>query len=87
MMYGHGVGWLLMLAVLVAFGVAAALAIISLARAGQGWVAAPGVPRHRHAGDPEDTLRLRYARGDIDTEEFDRRLHVLRDGGHIRPAG
>lgn len=28
-------------------------------------------------GDPEGTLRMRYARGEIDTDEFERRLVAL----------
>jgi uncharacterized membrane protein len=92
MTYGHGFGWILALAVLAVFGVAAVLAVMSLARLGQDDVPNPGPPRHRSAGEPEETLRLRYARGDIDTEEFERRLYVLRDGvlgdaGRPRPAG
>jgi uncharacterized membrane protein len=83
MMYGHGYGWLLTLAVLTMFGVAAVLAVLSLARSAQDSLPA----RHRYTEESEDILRLRYARGDIDTEEFQRRLGMLRGGWPAQRAG
>lgn len=49
------------------------------------WLALRAAPASRGAGEvrlaPEEILRERYARGEIDTEEFQRRLEVLRHGG------
>jgi putative membrane protein len=58
-----GVGWLVLLALLAA-GVAVAVLL-----AGRAPATAPG---------PEDELRMRYARGELDTEEYHARLAVLR---------
>jgi putative membrane protein len=58
-----GLGWIVGLAVLAALI----------------WVAArAGVPGGRGEDSPETILKRRYARGEIDREEFERRLPDLR---------
>jgi putative membrane protein len=39
-----------------------------------------GYQRERGSGRPEQILAERFARGEIDVEEYDRRLGVLRQG-------
>jgi putative membrane protein len=71
---GTGLGllwWILTLALLVA--VVAAVAVLLLRLRGGGTGAEPGT-------DALDVLRRRYARGEIDDDEFDRRRTRL-DGG------
>ena len=78
---GNGGGWgAIMLAVLlVALIVVVAFAIGYLARRGgsqynRGSSAATG---------PEDTLAQRFARGEIDEEEYRRRVALLREHEHL----
>jgi Short C-terminal domain len=47
---------------------------------GQPWLAAPPRP-----SDPEELLAARFARGEIDEDEYQRRLAVLRETS--QPAG
>ena len=43
------------------------------------WVASPGHRRAPATQDPaEEALRLRYARGEMDRDEYERRMHDLR---------
>ena len=43
------------------------------------WLVNRNAPRHQPGGDSaEEVLRRRYAAGEIDAEEYDRRLSVLR---------
>ncbi len=52
---------------------------------GYGW---PGPGPHQQAGSPaEHILAERYARGEIDEEEYQRRLSVLRGGAGQPPPG
>ena len=44
--------------------------------------ARPGDVRERRR-TPEEILRERYARGEIDTEEYQHRLETLRGGGKV----
>jgi putative membrane protein len=64
-MYGMGWGWIL---VLVAFGL---LIWFALRTAGRS--AGPAL------GNPEKVLKERFARGEIDEEEYRARLAALRD--------
>jgi len=71
-MFGMGMGWLWLI------GLIALVAIVwvvfrttSSSRPGDG-----GAPRAR---SPEDVLRDRFARGEIDEQEFRSRLAALRD--------
>jgi putative membrane protein len=67
---GMVLGWLVMLAILVA--------VVAAAVAGLRWL---GSDLSRAAGDRGDraldVLRERYARGEIDREEFEARKHDL----------
>jgi putative membrane protein len=67
-------GWVLMALGLVAFwGLVIAL-ILTVNRVWNGpRPVGPGT------GDPERVLADRFARGDIDAEEYERRLRILRD--------
>lgn len=73
--YGYGYGWGWHLAGMFIFWIVLVIVIILLVR----WFGAPGrgagVPPHE---SPEEILKKRYARGEIDKEEFDRRLTDLR---------
>lgn len=64
----HGMGWMWL------FWILLAAAVVLLMR----WLVFQGTTR---AGDdsPETILKRRYARGDIDHEEYQRRLKQLRD--------
>jgi putative membrane protein len=81
--YGHGMGWawgggLLMFGFWVLVAVAVVLAVRHFSRSGG---------RPPSAGPPpsaEQLLAERYARGEIDDEEYQRRLATLRGG---TPAG
>jgi putative membrane protein len=87
MMSGSGGAamWILLLLWALAVGVGVFALALALARPGT----TPGSaqtgtmsPRARPAepSHPEETLRMRYARGEIDTDEFQRRMAGLR--GH-----
>ena len=43
------------------------------------WVSGRAIPK-RPAADPEQLLRERFARGDIDEQEYARRLSILKYG-------
>ena len=78
--YGHGMGagW-----ILIVFAVAlptllltAGLIAVQLRRSPAEPSAASPEPPH----DAEQVLAARFARGEIETEEYEQRLHVLRAG-------
>lgn len=66
-MLGMGLFWLIVLVGIV-------VVIVWLVRAGAGGAHAPGEP------SAEEILRQRYARGEIDAEEYRERLAELRRG-------
>ena len=80
--YGYGMGaggWILMALSVVALWALVAVAVVAAVR-GAGWSGRP--PRVTDPpGTAEDTLAERFARGDIDAEEYRKRLTVLRGGG------
>lgn len=85
MMYGDGWmwhgwgGWLLMTVVMVVIWAAVITAIVVAVRYLLG-----GEHRPRTAGSlrsPQDVLADRYARGEIDDDEFRQRIAVLREHG------
>lgn len=82
--WGWG-GWLLMTFSMVVFWGLVIGALIALLRAGRG--GGPGTPTGRadRERSAEQILAERYARGDIDEEEYRRRLDVLR--GRPDPTG
>jgi putative membrane protein len=77
MYYGGGMGaggWILMS--IIAFGIVALLALGAAAvlrPVAKTQPAAPSPPP-----DAEQVLEHRFARGDIDAEEYEQRLHILR---------
>lgn len=72
-MFGMGMGWLWLI------GLIALMAIVwAVSRAASGnRPTGGGAPRDR---SPDDVLRDRFARGEIDEQEFRSRLNALRDG-------
>lgn len=71
----HDGGWLAMGGGMVLFWLALAavlaLVLVAAVRAGRG-------PTERREESPEEILKRRYARGEIDREEFQHRLEDLR---------
>lgn len=83
MMAGMGAWVLLVVAVLLAVLVLAVLGSIRLVRrlrAGTSGARTPdaGIPAMEKAPDPAETLRRRYAAGEIDDDEYERRRAVLK---------
>jgi putative membrane protein len=74
MMGGGGFGsWLAMLLlVLMVAGAAVAVVLVAVNRTGP-----PAVSPGERPRSPEDVLRMRLARGEIDVEEYERRLAAL----------
>ena len=69
---GFGFWWIFP----VVFGLLWLSFIVLLVRRGRwGWHGGPGQPWH--ATDASSVLRERFARGEIDVEEYQRRLRVL----------
>ncbi len=78
--YGHGWGWggwLLMTFSMIVFWGLVIGALVALLRTGRG--TGPGTPpEHHQERSAEQILAERYASGDIDEQEYHRRLEVLR---------
>ena len=75
MYYGSGMGaggWLLMILTVALLATLVVVLVRPLAGP-----SSPGSP----AGDAERVLADRLARGEIDTDEYERRLHTLRAAG------
>jgi putative membrane protein len=66
-------GWLLMTATVVAFWAFVAWVVVVMIRASR--------PPAAHAPDPERILAERFAVGEIDDDEYCRRLDALRGAG------
>ena len=77
---GWGGWWFVMPVLAVAFWVAVIWVVVNLLRSPPGPTAAGGA----HPAGPEEILAQRYARGEIDDDEYRRRLDTLR-GAH-RPG-
>lgn len=78
MMFGYhdGVGWggwVLMALIMVAFWGLVVYAIVVLFRAGS----TPGAAQNDAAGDPRRILDARFARGEIELEEYQTRRDAL----------
>ncbi len=72
-------GWLVMLLGMALWLVAAGVIVWAVVRALAGPRAGDrGIPPPPRADDPEEILRSRFARGEIDAEELEQRLAVLR---------
>jgi putative membrane protein len=78
MYYGNGMGgWgmaLMIVSSLLFWGLVIAGIVALVRNTGRG--AQPGVPA-MYGTTPQQTLADRFARGDIDEDEYTRRLHVL----------
>jgi putative membrane protein len=72
MMMGGGVGTILVLLVL-------AVAVWAIIKVFPDWQDRVGLSSRRE-DSAEETLRQRFARGEIDAEEYERSLEVLRNG-------
>jgi putative membrane protein len=77
MMWGYPTswwGWLLMtLGMLGFWGLLIALMVVLVRR--------PGSPDQRQRLSPEDVLAERFARGELDVDQYHERLQVLREQG------
>jgi putative membrane protein len=73
MMGGGGVGTILLLVVL-------AVAVWAIIKIFPDWQDRVGLNSSRRETSAEETLRQRFARGEIDAEEYERSLAVLRNG-------
>jgi len=84
MLYGNGMGsggWILMTLSTVALWALLIAAVVVAVRALKPQV--PGaMPPGSGSTAAEDVLADRFARGDIDADEYDRRLRTLRDARH-----
>ena len=77
---GWGVfGWLWMLIPLLFWGGILALIVWAVMRIFPGGHSSSG-PHEGSARSAEDTLRERFARGEIDAEDYEERLRILRGG-------
>lgn len=72
-------GWLWMIIPLLFWGGLLTLIVWAVMRIFPGG-SAGSTPREGSARSAEDTLRERFARGEIDAEEYEERLRVLRGG-------
>ena len=73
MMGGGGVGTILLLVVL-------AVAVWVIIKFVPDWQDRVGLNSSRREDSAEETLRQRFARGEIDQEDYERSLEVLRNG-------
>jgi putative membrane protein len=73
MMGGGGVGTILLLVVL-------AVAVWAIIKIFPDWQDRVGLSSTRREDSAEETLRQRFARGEIDAEDYERSLEVLHNG-------
>jgi putative membrane protein len=81
MHYGWHDGWggMIFGPIVMILFVAAIVVLVVIALRWLGGGAGPAGPGHRHAGrSPLDILEERFARGEIDKEEFEERRRILR---------
>jgi len=78
-MMGGGGGLILVLVVL-------GVVIFALIKVFPDWQDRLGL-KSRHEDSAEETLRQRFARGEIDPEEYERSLEVLRNGRASEKSG
>ena len=72
-MMGGGLGTILLLVVLV-------VVVWAIIKVFPDWQDRVGLNSRRREDSAEETLRQRFARGEIDAEEYERSLEVLRNG-------
>jgi putative membrane protein len=75
---GWGAWWFVMPLVLIGFWVAVIWVVVNLLRRRPGPTSTGGA----RPPSPEEVLAQRYARGEIDDDEYHRRLGTLRGAGH-----
>jgi putative membrane protein len=78
---GWGSWWFMMPPLMLAFWGAVIWVVVNLFRDRPG----PAPPASEHPAGPEEVLAQRYARGEIDDNDYQRRLDILR--GSRRPGG
>lgn len=76
-MGGMGLGMLIWTALVIALIAVAVVLVVKAVRRPQ--PSRRDGTRAREDWSPEDEVRMRYARGELDSEEFRRRLQDLRD--------
>jgi putative membrane protein len=81
---GGWVGWLVMVLVMVAFWTLLITGLVALVRYLLSSSPATGVTALPGAGNAEDVLAERYARGEIDDGEYHRRLALIRQNKPVR---
>ena len=72
--YGYGYGWGWHMAAMLIFWIVLVIVIVFLVR----WMGVSGRGAEPLRESAEEILKKRYARGEIDKEEYDRRLTDLR---------
>jgi putative membrane protein len=77
---GGGGGGLILLSVVLG------LVVFALIKVFPDWQDRVGL-NNRRVGSAEETLRQRFARGEIDAEEYERSLEVLRNGRVSEKSG
>ena len=75
---GWGAWWFVMPLVMIGFWVAVIWVVVNLLRRGPGPTSTGGA----HPPSPEEILAQRYARGEIDDDEYHRRLGTIRGARH-----
>lgn len=81
---GSWVGWLVMVLVMIAFWALLIAGLVALVRYLLSSSPATDVTALPGAGYAEDVLAERYARGEIDDGEYDRRLALIRQNKPVR---
>ncbi len=81
---GSWVGWLVMVLVMIAFWALLIAGLVALIRYLLSSSPATDVTALPGAGNAEDVLAERYARGEIDDGEYDRRLALIRQHKPVR---
>jgi putative membrane protein len=81
---GDGAEWLMVVLMLV-IAIAVVVAVIALLRGAAPLAAGPRPPAAPRGPDPRAILQERFARGEIDEQEFRSRMRALDDTGH--PGG
>ncbi len=76
-----GFGGMIMMIFFWAIIIIGAILIIRYFTTGHGGIAAPGGGVISRERDPLEILKERYAKGEIDTQEFEERKRILEGGG------
>ena len=79
-MHDNGAGWLMVILMLV-FVVAVVVVVVALLRGTVPLTASPSAPAAGRAPDARAILRERFARGEIDEQDFRARMRALDETG------